>query len=298
MLALALWAEVAWAMPAAERVRFESLDREGGQPVAINALLVRPGGAVPKGGFAAVVALHGCGGLYSSLPGREQTLSERHASHAEALVKAGYVVMFPDSLTSRGLRELCTTRSAQRTVNAAKRRLDALGALRWLATQPDIARDRIALLGWSHGGSTVLAAIDASDATVAALRSEGKTFFRAAIAFYPGCTPSSRSEAWRPAVATRILIGAADDWMPAAPCERLGERARERNWPLEVTVYPDAHHGFDAPRGSVRLRSDVPGGVNPGQGVHVGANPAARSDARRRVDTFLAEALGGEGRSR
>lgn len=92
-------------------------------------------------------------------------------------------------------------------------------------------------------------------------------------------------------VPERVLIGGADDWTPPAPCAALAARAGEHGWPLETTVYPGAHHGFDAPSGRVRLRVDVPNGVAPGKGVHVGPDPAARADANRRVDAFLREQL-------
>ena len=58
-----------------------------------------------------------------------------------------------------------------------------------------------------------------------------------------------------------------------------------------MTVYPDSYHDFDNPLGQVRLRADVPNGVNPGQGVHVGANPAARVQANARVLRVLSEAF-------
>jgi dienelactone hydrolase len=283
----------AFALPTPERVRFPSLDSSDGRPVEIEALLFRPAGPVPTGGVAAVIALHGCGGAYSIVEGKRDQLNERHAARAKAMLAAGYVVLFPDSFGPRGAREICTIRSGERTIDAERRRLDALGALRWLGAQSGIAKDRIALLGWSHGGSTLLASIDAGSDAVAAFRgSSDAPFFRAAVAFYPGCTPSWRSERWRPSSPTRIHIGAADDWTPAEPCERLGTRAHERGWPLEVTVHPGAHHGFDAPRGKVRLRADVPNGVAPGKGVHVGADPTTRDDANRKVDAFLREMLG------
>lgn len=300
VLAAALAASAsALALPPAERVRFESLDRVDGRPLMIDALLFRPATTtVSTAGSPAVIALHGCGGLYSAARGRngqltDRELSERHAAHAEAMLAAGYIVLFPDSFGSRGVREICTIRAGERTINPQRRRLDTLGALQWLAGQRGVARDRIALVGWSHGGSTALATINAGNRVVAAFRgaSAAPPFFRGAIAFYPGCTPASRDPQWRPGVPTRILIGAADDWTPAAPCEALGARAREQRWPLNVTVYPGAYHGFDAPSGKVRLRSDVPNGVNPGQGVHVGPDPAAREDANRRVAAFLREVL-------
>ena len=152
-----------------------------------------------------------------------------------------------------------------------------------------------ALLGWSHGGSTALATLDASQVEVARFReAPDAPFFRAGIAFYPGCTAAASNARWRPAVPMEILIGAADDWTPAKPCIDLAERAREREWPLQTIVYPGAHHGFDAPSGRVRHRADVPNGVVPGAGVHVGPDPAARADANVRVESFLRKALGGK----
>ena len=293
LLAWGLISSACAALPAPERVRFPAVVAEGAAPTAIDALYYRPADAAPAEGRPAIVALHGCGGLYRTTKGGERELTGRHRAHAEALVAAGYAVLFPDSLGPRGIRELCTVRFAERTLTAAARRGDALGALRWLAVQPGIAGDRIALVGWSHGATTTLASIDAGDALVQAFRERpgAPAFFRAAVAFYPGCSVAARSERWQPASAVRILIGAADDWTPAAPCEALGVRARERGWPLETIVYPGAYHGFDAPGGQVRLRTDVPNGVAPGKGVHVGADPSARDDANRRVDAFLRDAF-------
>lgn len=292
---LLLAAAAAQALPPPERVSFPSLDRDERGPVRIDALLFRPAASGTSATSApALIALHGCGGLFGASRGREGTLSERHAAHATTLLAAGYIVLFPDSFGSRGLREICTIRAGERTVDPQRRRRDTLGALRWLADQRGVDRDRIALLGWSHGGSTTLATVNAAHREVASFRGEGVAppFFRGAIAFYPGCTRALRDAQWRPAVPTRILIGAADDWTPAAPCEALAARARERDWPLRTTVYANAYHGFDAPRGKIVHRTDVPNGVSPGRGVHVGPDAAAREAANRSVAEFLRETLG------
>lgn len=298
VLALALALVVALSAPAfaraevvPERVRFGSLDRDGGLPLAIDGLLLVPESAPPAGGRPAVVALHGCGGMYSAAIGRERQLSERHAAWARAFVDEGYAVLFPDSFGPRGRREICTVPMRERSVSAFQRRLDALGAHAWLAQQADVDPARIALVGWSHGGSTVLAAVNAGDARVDAVRSGQTPFFRTAIAFYPGCSAPLRDARWRPAAPLAVLIGSADDWTPAAPCEALAERARARDWPLELTVYDGAYHGFDAPSGKVRVRKDVPNGTVPGAGVHVGPDPKARDDAWQRVRARLREAL-------
>ena len=83
-----------------------------------------------------------------------------------------------------------------------------------------------------------------------------------------------------------MLLGQADDWMPAAPCRAMARAAPEPK--PEIEVYPGAYHDFDGDS-PVRVRKDIPNGVNPGQGVHVGGNAAARNASRARVLSFLAE---------
>jgi len=278
-------------------VSFPSLDHdEHGAKVEIQAVLLMPDGPTPAGGYPAIVALHGCSGMYSMVKGREDHLSNRLAVRAEMYLNDGYAVLFPDSFRARGKNEVCTIKIGDSPIMSFRRRLDALGALAYLAERPDIARDRIALVGWSHGGSTALATINVRDREVAAFRDKpgAPPFFRAAVAFYPGCRVSLRAgEHWQPGAPTRIHIGESDDWTPAKPCVELGEAMAARGEPLKVIVYPNAHHAFDAPDGTVIHRTDVPNGVNPGQGVHVGANPAAREKANAKVRAFLNERLRG-----
>ena len=59
----------------------------------------------------------------------------------------------------------------------------------------------------------------------------------------------------------------------------------------EVNLYADSYPDFDSPVGEVRLRLDVPNGVYPGRGVHVGPNPAAREQAYARLRELLAQAF-------
>jgi len=241
-----------------------------------------------------VIAVHGCGGMYGSAASRAGQLSERFAAWTDVLLRDGYAVLWPDSFTPRGRREICTIRTGDRAITAATRRLDVLGALAHAAQLPDVDRRRTALVGWSHGGSTTLATINAKDPRIAAYRAapDAAPFFVAAVAFYPGCASSLRLNArWQPGMPTAIHIGARDDWTPAAPCVELGQAMRERMEPVTVTVYPDSHHGFDAPNGKVRVLNSVPNGVNPGQGVTVGPNPAARAAAIDAVRAFLRERL-------
>ena len=66
----------------------------------LGGVFYRPAGPGP---FPAVIALHGCGGLW-----REQgMLSMRHADWGERLAAAGFAVLMPDSYGSRGLGSQC-----------------------------------------------------------------------------------------------------------------------------------------------------------------------------------------------
>jgi len=65
-----------------------------------------------------------------------------------------------------------------------------------------------------------------------------------------------------------MMLAELDDWTPPGPCIQLA-----KNVGASYFVYPDSYHDFDNPVGTVRLRTDVPNGVNPGKGVHVGRNP-------------------------
>jgi dienelactone hydrolase len=277
------------ALPAPEHLSIASLDRDAaGAPVMVPALYFRPPLAPPDARIPLVIAVHGCGGLYSTRADWRDQLTERFAAWTAQLLEDGYAVLLPDSFTPRGLREICTIKNSVRMIGIPRRRLDVLGGLAHAAALPGVDPARIALVGWSNGGTTALAAIDVRDAQVAAFGARDQPFFRAAIAFYPGCAPSLRLVAgWETRIPTAIHIGELDDWTPAAPCVELATAVRTRGDPLVVTVHPASYHGFDAPRGRVVVRRDVPNGVHPGQGVTNGPNPAARRAAIDSVRALL-----------
>lgn len=261
-----------------ERVEFDSADSKDGKPVALFGWWIR---SSHSGKRPAVIALHGCGGLYSSRPG-EREFTARHAAMADLLHGAGYHVLFPDSFTPRGKRSICAEKIGTRDIDSANRRRDVLGALDWLATQPDVDTSRIALLGWSHGGSTVLSSINAELHDVA----QHAVHPRAAVAFYPGCSAYNRM-VYRNDTPLLVLMGENDDWTPPQPCIALAHRVESRGAPFTLRLYPDSYHDFDAPGLPVRTRRDVPNGTHPGAGVTTGGNPQAREAAYREMLEFL-----------
>ena len=263
---------------AQQLVNFNSLDG-----TALKALVFHPPAtSTSRTTRGTVIALHGCDGLYADFDARRGQLNARHQAMADLLVAEGYTAVFPDSLSPRGAVELCTQKSGEQTIDQNHRRADVLATLAWVALQPWAKPERIALLGWSHGGSALLAATDASRADV-----RSQTVKPAlAVAFYPGCAASLKSgyQASAPLV---LMLGEKDDWTPPEPCIVLGKAVG-----AEVNVYADSHHGFDGPRGAVKLYTQVPNGSNPGQGVHAGPNPAAREQSYARLRVLLAKAVG------
>jgi dienelactone hydrolase len=284
MIAVALSAALGgrWAW-AEESVSFPSRDGDltGGSPTMLTGVLYRPPGDGP---FAAIVLMHGCGGL------REKSgrLSSRHADWAQRFHSLGYVVLHVDSFTPRGVQELCTVKD--RPVQPGRERVrDAYGALLYLQSLPFVLADRVGLMGWSHGGSTVVATV--------AERASGrppaldKGDFRAAVAFYPGCRTQLRSRTWTTRIPLEILHGEKDDWTPIEPCRALVERVRTAGAPVELVTYPNAFHGFDAPNSTLHVRRDI--ATSATGTATVGTNPEARADAIKRVPDYFARHLGG-----
>ena len=243
----------------------------------IGAWVFRPAAAAR----GTVVALHGCGGLYAKSSARRGQLNARHQAMTDMLLAQGYAVVLPDSLSARGASSLCSQKMSSRTITQTERRRDALASLNWVAAQTWANPAKIALLGWSHGGSAVLAATDAGqpEFAVQALKPA------LAIAFYPGCRAADKAH-YQPNTALALLLAASDDWTPPGPCIDLAKRVG-----AEVHVYADSYHDFDNPSGTVRLRRDVPNGSQPGQGVHAGPNPLARELAYALVRTLLRRAF-------
>ena len=170
---------------------------------------------VAQGPLPVVILLHNCAGVDGS---------PSLAVWAPLMWAQGYATLRLDSFTARGYHNVCADGGQ---VRPGERAQDVLAAAYLLAARPDVRPDRIAVLGLSHGGGTaVYVARDHEE-----LRSwrerlatrRGKLV--ASVALYGGCGSNTGYPVIVPLLA---LLGARDDWTPAAPmrgaCECAGER--------------------------------------------------------------------------
>lgn len=233
-----------------------------------------------QGARPAIVALHGCGGLYRR---DGKTFDVRYPLYIDRLHRAGYHVLLPDSFTPRGLASICTVKSNERTITVEARRADVAAAVRWLAQQPGVDAQRIVLLGWSHGAITTLNALNTARAGFAAP-------VAAAVVFYPGCKTLLKAP-FKVDVPVLMLLAEKDDWTPSEPCVQFAQRTRRAQPGADFTlrVYAGSYHGFDG-TAPLRYWTDVSNGVDP-KGVHLGANPVARAEAHAEMDAFLMRVL-------
>jgi dienelactone hydrolase len=230
---------------------------------------MRPAGAGP---FPAVVMLHDCSGLGPRSSGSPKRWGK-------ILVDEGYVVVIPDSFSPRGhAAGVCTDHSPSRSeVRPAVRAKDAYEALAYARSLPYVDRDRVGMMGGSHGGATTLA-------TLAVPRPAGSPRFVAAIALYPSCIPAGT---FRPTAPLLILAGEKDDWTPAERCRQLAERAQAAGQPVSIKIYPGAHHAFDSAAPLRYVEARVNSNSPTGRGATTAGNPEAWADSIVQVKTFF-----------
>jgi dienelactone hydrolase len=196
-------------------------------PLMLKGYLRRPAGAGP---FPAVVLLPGCNGTAEPL---DQNWGVR-------LVEWGYLTLTVDSVSPRGLKNICGGGAR------SDMQFDAHRALDFPAGKEFVNAKRAAVLGFSYGGFLSLSAIENGQVERAA---ENK--FAAAIAFYPPCQ-FIKGPMTTPSL---ILIGEKDDWTPVDACRKLASgqddlglsRPNVPGVPLKFVVLADAYHAYDVP---------------------------------------------------
>lgn len=239
----------------------------------VPAALYRPVGSGP---FPVVVAMHGCEGLKTSSGSIRPPLEE----WGNRLAKGGFLVLFPDSYSSRGLSSQCRDKTPK--IRPDRERVADIHAARdWLQQQDFARKDRIALLGWDNGAIAVLWAIRPNHEP-----DDEHPDFRSAAVLYPGCRRLNET-AWSARVPTLILIGALDDWASAKSCEQMVAGARGRSARAVIVKYKGAHHAFDRDNQPVRQLRGMAFSSNDSGRVTIGTNAEARADVFKRIPEWF-----------
>ena len=215
--------------------------------------IVRPGG---QGPHPALLFVSGCSGF------APHEAPHHYGRVADEFAVRGYVVIFVDYLGARG-RETCGG-----AVPPADVAGDILAAAAYARTRPFVRASEIDVIGWSRGGSGVLAVL-------ATLPAGTPAPFRKAVAYYPECYVETP---WNVKIPLLMLLAGKDDISSTRACEELVKRlaaiSRSR-----CRVYPEARHAFDVP--------DLPPFVRRTRGGTLGHDPQAAAAAWEEVTRFL-----------
>lgn len=209
--------------------QFLSGDKNG-KAVTIAGALRFPQGA--SGRLPAVILLHGSGGPSGG--------NEFWSKYFNGLGIASFLI---DSFSARGLTSTSTDQALLGRFNMI---LDAYRGADVLAAHPRIDPARIAVIGFSRGGQSAL---------YSSLRRFQQAWtprvtFAAHIPLYASCNPTLIGDTDVSPVPIRQFHGAADDYVPVAPCRAYFQRLRAAGRDAQLIEYPDAHHAYDNPLGS------------------------------------------------
>jgi len=161
-----------------------------------------------------VIIAHGCDGVDNV----------SYTNWAKEIHSWGYNTVVADSFKVRHLTSgVCVNPPI---VLPETRARDLVKLAAWIKTEP-WHQGKIAVIGFSHGGSTVLN-----------ISNTKQDFIDATVAYYPSCHKKFSSiNTYDPYIPTQVHLAGRDDWTPASECDYLPNKDKH--------LYPDATHAFD-----------------------------------------------------
>ena len=103
-------------------------------------------------------------------------------------------------------------------------------------------------MGFSRGGQ---AALYASLNRFQKQWNKSGVEIAAYIPFYPDCATTYQGDTDLVDKPIRIFHGTPDTYNPVATCRAYLSRLKDAKRDVEITEYPNAHHGFDNPIGAI-----------------------------------------------
>ncbi len=230
--------------------------------VTLTATLYEPQASTSR--MPAVVILHTCAGL-----------DPNDSAWGDWFAQNNYVALVVDSFGPRHVDRVCGSHAVPPELRA----FDAYGALAYLRTLSGVDGAHVGVIGFSHGGGTVLWTENADIAAKAGFAGNG---FAAAAALYPSACDANPTRALIDPLL--LLIGASDDWTDAKTCEHFMSGVGQSAAPGTFHAYPNTYHKFDDPAANKEAR------VN-GHFYTLRYNATSAADAHDRVLAFFKQYL-------
>ncbi len=200
-----------------------------GAPTKVDAHLWMPENA--RGRVPAVV-LFNCGNTM---------VREKEGYYSDVFHRMGYAVLIVNSLSARAPGTSLSGADVFHFRLATM--VDAIVALKTLAADRRIDSKRIAIMGWSNGGMSILGG--AIEELLVKYAGPGLQF-AAIVPISPQCGVATLGARF---TSTLILSfhGEKDDFMSLKPCQFYRQEAAARGANFEMVVYPGDYHNWEMP---------------------------------------------------
>ena len=230
---------------------FYSLTSPSQSPAQLNALLrVHDQWYLPpshgNGKHPGVLLVPGCAGTRPF-----------HQVWAEFLRTQGFVVLLIDSFAARNISEAADLESVceGERLWGFERAGDVLVSLQTLRAHPRVDPKSLHLVGWSHGGWSVMDAVSLAGANkrpplLTELPETSLKGVQSTFALYPYCGFGSFTGRyqWPASVRGLLILAQRDQNIEPGPCIDLVHNQRSEGRPLRQKSY-DVDHWFDNPTG-------------------------------------------------
>jgi carboxymethylenebutenolidase len=212
----------------------------------VSGILYTPAG---KGSFPALIVIHEWWGLNDWVKEQASKLSDQ-----------GYVTLAIDLYRGKVATTPDEAHQIMRGVPEDRAKRDLHAAFEFLASQPNVRKDRIGAIGWCMGGGYSLDVALQESALAAGVINYGHL--------------ATDTESLKKINAPILgIFGAQDKGIPPADVKKFAEALENMGKKIEIKIYEDAGHAFENPNN------------------REGYRPADAADAWQRTVNFLASTL-------
>ena len=196
---------------------------------AVNAILYTPEG---NGPFGAIVVIHEWWGLNDWVKEQATKLSDQ-----------GYVTLAIDLYRGKVAANPEEAHELMRGVPEDRAKRDLHAAVEFLKSQANVKKDRIGSIGWCMGGGYSLDVALQEPTVRATVINYGR------LATDPDSLKGIRASILG-------IFGGQDHGIPVEDVQKFAKTLKELGKQVDVTVYPDAGHGFENPNNKDGYRAE------------------------------------------